>query len=503
MKAARSTSRVWALALVLAASVAFRWPAIVNAAETNSDAAVVGLQAMHMLHGEHSWFLWGSGYQTSIDSAYAAVVFGVFGASPRALLMSSLSLHLALTALAWSTIARRIDPWRAAIAVWPLVLTSSPLQTYVLYPPREASLAIMMAALWALDRAADARARALAVGGALIGVACFADPYALVLAPAVGAFGAACAIDRANMRETGRRILAFAAGVLLGMMPFIVLRSSARATGGQLALSGSLIAHNARLLADGLAWTVGARAWSANDAMTYAPWGGPAIVRVVAFIGGVLFVVAIACGGACAFLKRFPWSVRRLAVVGGLALPVTIAGFLASPMVMDLFSSRYLAAIPLLAPFALAPIAHSLRARTFALAMAPCAFACGLAGWVGYGPFLRNTHGPPSDEMALEHALAASGVRMAMADYWVAYRTTFLTNERLVVVPTNAAEDRYAPYRADFDASPIVAYVFDPMRSRESSTLMRDRVRAGETPFARDYSIVHAGKLSAIVLRRE
>ncbi len=503
MVAAKSLPRGWALVVVLVASVAFRWPAIVNATETNSDAAVVGLQAMHMLGGERSWFLWGSGYQTSIDSAYAALLFGVFGASARALLMSSFSLHLALTAMAWSTIARRIDPWRAAIAVWPLVLTSSPLQTYVLYPPREASLAIAMAALWTLDRAADARARSLVLGGALIGVACFADPYALVLAPAVGAFGIACAIDRESARETARRIGAFAAGVVVGWAPFAILRSSARATGGQLALSGSQVAHNARLLVDGLAWTVGARAWSANDAMTYGPWSGPAIVRGIALAGGVLFVVAIVAGGACAFVRRVPWSVRRLAIAGGLALPVTLVGFLASPMVMDLFSSRYLAAIPLLAPFALAPIANSLRARTFAIAMAPCAFACAVAGWVGYGPFLHDTRGRPSDELALEHALAASGVRMAMADYWVAYRTTFLTSERLVVVPSNAAEDRYAPYRADFDSAPIVAYVFDPTRSREASTWMRDRVRAGETPFAREYTIVHAGRLSALVLRRE
>jgi hypothetical protein len=360
-----------------------------------------------------------------------------------------------------------------------------------------------MAALWALDRAADSRARALAVGGALIGLACFADPYALVLAPALGAFGIACAIDRANARETKRRLAVFVAGVVLGSVPFMVLRSSARATDGQLALSGSLVAHNARLLMDGLAWTVGARAWSANDAMTYAPWGGPAIVRAIAFAGGALFVVAIACGGAGVFARRLPWGVRRLAVAGGLALPVTIAGFLTSPMVMDLFSSRYLAAIPLLAPFALAPIAYSLRARTFALAMAPCAFACGVAGWVGYGPFLHDSRGRPSDELALAHALEASGVRLAMADYWVAYRATFLTGEGLVVVPSNPAEDRYAPYRADFDTSPLVAYVFDPMRSRESNTWMRDRVHAGETPFARDYTIVHAGRLSALVLRRE
>jgi hypothetical protein len=458
---------------------------------------------MHMLRGELSSFLWGSGYQTSIDSAFAALVFGVFGASARALLMSSLSLHLVLTGLTWSTIARRIDPWRAAIVCWPLVLTSSPLQTYILYPPRQASLTIAVAAIWALDRAADRRARELAAGGALLSIAWFADPYALVLTPSILAFGLACAVDRTGLDATLRRAAALVAGVLVGAVPFAMLRANPHATGGQLALTASLAVHNGRLLWDGLLWTIGARVWSAGDAMTYVPWGGPAVVRALAFAGGTLFLVAIALGGACAFLRRLPWGVRRLAIAGGLALPVTLAGFLVSPMVTDLFSARYLAAIPLLAPFALAPLAHLLRARALTLAMLPSAFACGLAGWLGYGPFLRDTRGKALDELALAHALEMSGVRYGIADYWVSYRATFLTGERLTIVPANPAEDRYAPYLEQVEASPLVAYVYDPVRSRESSTSMRDRVRAGETPFMRDYTIVHAGRLSALVLRRQ
>ena len=221
--------------------------------------------------------------------------------------------------------------------------------------------------------------------------------------------------------------------------------------------------------------------------------GGPAVVRALAFAGGTLFLLAIVLGGACAFLRRLPWGVQRLAIVGGLALPVTLAGFLVSPMVMD-FSARYLAAIPLLAPFALAPLAHLLRARALTLAMLPGAFACGLAGWLGYGPFLRDSVWKALDELALAHALEMSGVRYGIADYWVSYRATFLTDERLTIVPANPAEDRYAPYLEQVEASPLVAYVYDPVRSRESSTWMRDRVRAGETPFLRDYTIVHAGK---------
>ena len=59
---------------LLAASYAFRLPPLLNARSTNSDAAVVGLQAMHISRGELSPFLWGSGYQTSADAFVAALL---------------------------------------------------------------------------------------------------------------------------------------------------------------------------------------------------------------------------------------------------------------------------------------------------------------------------------------------------------------------------------------------------------------------------------------------
>ena len=501
----------WPLVVALAAAVAFRLPALLHPTETNSDAAVVGLQAMHLLRGEWSWFLWGSGYQTSIDSAFVALSFGILGATARALVLSSLGLHLVLTSLAWSVLARRLDPGRAALALFPLVVTSSPLQTYILYPPRQASLTIAIAALWALDRAADAkRARAFVAGGALLALACFADPYALVLVPPIAAFGLACAIDRADARTTLRCVTGLASGGAIGAVPLLLLRASMRATAGQLALGLDGLVRNGRLLLDPcLPWTLGARAWSDEGAIGYVPWGGPLPLRALSLAGGALFLVAIAAGGACVFVRRLRWETRRLAIAGGLALPVTVAGFLASPMVMDLFSARYLAAITLVSPFALAPLAEALRARRFAILLAPCAAASAIGGWVGYGPFLRAAPQSPSDEVRLEEALAARGVHLAMADYWTAYRLTFLTSERLVVVPMNAAEDRYPAYRAAFEREARegrAAYVFDPERSRERGpeigAATNASLGAGGAACALSSETIRAGRFTALILKR-
>src|SRR5262245_45991474 len=89
---ARPQAAFWMLVF---ASYMFRLPPLLNARSTNSDAAVVGLQAMHLLRGEHSPFLWGSGYQTSADSYVAALFFLIAGATPLVLMLSALTLHVA------------------------------------------------------------------------------------------------------------------------------------------------------------------------------------------------------------------------------------------------------------------------------------------------------------------------------------------------------------------------------------------------------------------------
>jgi hypothetical protein len=504
-----------ALAAVLVAAIVFRLPALIHPSETNSDAAVVGLQAMHMLRGEWSPFLWGSGYQSSVDSGYAALVFALFGPSARALVASSLSLHLALIALAWVVLARRLDPLRAALCVLPLVFTSSPSQTYILYPPRQAALTLAILALWALDRAADGgrdldprRQAVFASAGAILGLSCFADPYAIVMVPPVAVFGLACAFRRDAPAVSAIRSAAFLTGGLAGSVPAVALRHAAGATHEQLSLSTAALGHNLMLLMNPcLAWLTGARAWTAPEHATeYVPWQGPAVARSALAAGGILFGVLLVVGGFLVFVRRVPWPVRRLALAGGLALPVTIGGFLVSPMVMDLFSSRYLAAIVIFAPFALAPFAALVTARDFSLALAPCVLASGVAGWLGYGPFLRGSQGHSlhPEEEQLGHALTARGVTLGMADYWTAYRLTFLTNEELVVVPANAGEDRYPPYRQRFDVAPAVAYVFDPVRSREAPDWIDQELATGKTGFSKDdVEIVHAGRFRAVILHRE
>ena len=140
--------------VLLAASYAFRLPPLLNARSTNSDAAVVGLQAMHMLRGELSPFLWGSGYQTSADSLVAALFFALLGPSPLVLMLSALTMHLVATFFVFAILRRRFAPWVALLLTMPMIVSPSSVHSYALYPPRQLSLTLAMAAFWAIDVAA-------------------------------------------------------------------------------------------------------------------------------------------------------------------------------------------------------------------------------------------------------------------------------------------------------------------------------------------------------------
>jgi glycosyltransferase involved in cell wall biosynthesis len=113
-----------------------------------------------------------------------------------------------------------------------------------------------------------------------------------------------------------------------------------------------------------------------------------------------------------------------------------------------------------------------LRVWRFAAVLAPHLLSATICGWLGYGPFVRGFLPVAElpeirDDYALLDSLKARGIKYAEADYWASYRLTLLYNEAVIVVPNNAREDRYAPYRRAFEAAPRFAYIYDRGRSRE------------------------------------
>lgn len=492
---------------LLLASFVFRLPPLLNARSTNSDASVVGLQALHILRGERSPFLWGSGYQTSADSFVAAVFFWIGGPTPLALMLSALTLHVIATSLVFATLRRHVAPWTGLLLTMPLVVSPASVHTYALYPPRQLSITLAVASMWAIDGAArrgsqrdeGGRGPWLALGGALYGLAVSADPYPMVLGPVV--VGYALLVSRAHL---ARRVPALGLGLMVGLVPFALLRQSASARSGPMGLSLATLAHNWDLLVrECLPWALGYKVYYAHHVMDYLPWDAPRPVRAVQIAGALAVAATVLFALVSAGRSSIPRSSRQLGVAGAMTYPVTIGAFLLSVMVMDHFSMRYLAALTLMLPFAALPSALVLGGKRLAALLAPHLVASALCGWIGYGPFVRGpipVQETPElrDDYALFELLRERGIRYAEADYWAAYRLTFLFAERIVVVPTNASEDRYPPYRRAFEAASVFAYVFDPGRSREDlsraeQTLMETNARVEKTS---------AGRLTVFVVTR-
>jgi hypothetical protein len=220
------------------------------------------------------------------------------------------------------------------------------------------------------------------------------------------------------------------------------------------------------------------------------------------FVGGVLFALPALAR------PQIRWPIRRIGAAGFAACALTVAGFLGSVMVMDHFSTRYLATLVLAAPMALAPLASAVRGRTFVLVLLPYLASAALNGWLGFVPWVegprivRTDDGAARDEGALERELIARGVTHALADYWVSYRLTFLWRERVVVVPKNRVEDRYAPYAEAFERAPVVAYIFDPARSREPYASIPEQLEGRGVRGAQG-EWLHVGRLTALVVRRD
>lgn len=75
----------------------------------NSDEAIIGLMARHILQGERPIFFYGQAYMGSLDAWLVSSAFAVFGESILAIRLVQLVLYLAFILTAWM-IAKRVFP---------------------------------------------------------------------------------------------------------------------------------------------------------------------------------------------------------------------------------------------------------------------------------------------------------------------------------------------------------------------------------------------------------
>lgn len=514
------TRREWliSMSILCVVNVLTRLHHLINASEIHSDAAIVGLQAIHILKGEWSPFLWGVAYQSSFDAFAMAAMFAIFGSTPLAAMMTPLVGHMALTALVFATIRRHASRRIAWLATLPLLITPRELEGVILYSPRQFAVLAIFAALFMLDtatvragREGQARSRTTYgmwfIAGWLATIALTLDVFVLQFGAAIAVFGGLAYLQLFVRLRSWQPVLASTVGAAVGMIPFVLARMGGTPAMAQTALSAKFIAFNLpRMLRDALPSLMSMRSFSITPDLYLNAVSEPAFISVPkVLVGAAVFAfpwLAIARAqrtseGVVPWQQRFAWT----AWFGSLA--ATFA-FLCSPAILDVWSSRYLAPVYWLLPFAIAVVAEQVRFSTaavviglFAVSTAhsrvralPDHFANGL-------PQLAPTSWSGEIE-PLRTVLREQRVEALLGQYWMAYRLGFLLNDEWPVSAW-AADDRYPAYRAAWRAAKVRAYVFHPDETRLTAQAVRARMKQTNVPFEE----MKVGRFTLLIERRD
>ncbi len=467
--------RLFCLALLVLVAWALRLPRFLNAGVFDSDNAVVGLQARHMLHGEWNWLLWGTGYQSSFDAAGLALAFALFGATPLVMMSATFAAFTLTLWLGFDILARRLSLTRATWCAMLFALGSPIVNNNSVEPPRQWSIAAVFFALWLLDSASRRRLAIYAAGAGFFALALFLDLFTVQFFAGVGAFGLVCCLDDAPDRKTlGRRILACIVGGCVGLLPTLAAHLFLPKVSTTMAgLSVKRLAHNVPLLFETcVPMMIGLKTYVSGAGLypDFPELAWPLHALQLLGLGGLLVLVAAA--SARLFSRDCDWPLRRLALLGLITTAAALAGFSFSMSVSDMWSARYLSPIVWLLPFAFAAVAAHWPVKRFALVLLPYLACLAMAGWIDVSPLtagpriVRTAGGQGTNERELGEFLRAHDIHAAAAQYWLAYRLAFVLEENPIFIPLDASQDRYAPYRQAFATQARVAYIFHPSEPR-------------------------------------
>jgi len=394
----------------------------------DSDEAVVGLMARQFAAGHFRAFFWGQAYGGTIEAGLAAAAFKVFGATTTALKSVPLVLSGAAAWLVWRIGRRAIGPGPAVVAalavwLWPANYLWWSVKARGFY---EATLCLGLAAVLValrIDQEEGARWGDWVALGLLGGLGWWESPQiAYMLIPVAGWL---VWRRRGQVWRAVAAVPAFLVGSLAWWWPnlgdgFASLQAPPST------VKGGYLSHLSILAREGLPMTFGLKVIYSSR------WISPAVVSG-ALYGLALIVVVAGC--------------RRLWPAGGLIVALVVAfPFLHAllPLAGTVAEGRYtLFALPLLA----LALARAAERRVAAGALAVVCLAVtfvGLRDLRGQTTPYFSSRRVPASFTALEAALEAHGTTRVWSGYWVAYRLTFETGQRVIAAPI--VDDRYPPF---------------------------------------------------------
>jgi hypothetical protein len=386
------------------------------------------------------------------------------------LAVSSVLGHALLVLCLYGVLRHRLPSTWAALAAACVAVCPEPLNFLTYSAFRIWAFTLLFAGLYLAERSARAGSPALRVllavlAGAAVGLGYYTDLFVLQLLPGVVLYLLGWVWEPRASRwfALGGALVGFG----LGSIP----RWLARMEAPQLSeLSWSNLKHNWPLFwSKCLPYVTGTKLFATTtgfdrpEQVLEGPW------LVLAVVGMGLFVGLAVVGGLLSLAPGTEWSARRLAWCGAAWVGVSLVGFLFTRRPQDVMSARYLVPLLLAFPLLVSPVlARRPRVQGtvwVSVLLLPVIAHFGVAGWRGYGGWIDRglpritPEGNGDDARALLSALQQRDVEAAVADYWVAYRLTYLWKEQVTVAPGTGV-NRYPPYPSRYASARRRALIF-------------------------------------------
>lgn len=482
----------------------------------DSDEAVEGLMASHVLQGEHPAFLWGQNYKGVPEVYLTAAVFAIAGPSVVALKGVTLACFALFVCLQFVLVERLFSRAIAWMATAFLILCPPSLVLWSLSANAEVVMTLLAGTVMCLGidvwRRTESRV-AFMTACAAAGFGLWVHQYIIYYWIALGLAVLHSLPQRRKILErvvTAREAPAWlrmlTAVIAAVAVAYVALGAAAFLTGGfDLAPLGIRIGvHHPQKL-----WNIAAALLiivAVARVFALSRLDGPASSLVYAAalafaVGYAPALAAYATGGGSPPIARTdlagisaavsPLVRQVLPIVVGLRSPATgwlgVPFWLALPLVFAIAAS-----FVALRERPFTPLFHFLLVTTPLLFLLSGAFIDAqsyrylmpvygalavvlslgvwrifrwsrVAGAVSLAMILTlfgleqrawyRELAPDAQSAAIIKCLDRMGVRTAFADYWLSYKLTFLTNERIVVAPENGV-DRYPPYTAQVRTQP-------------------------------------------------
>lgn len=452
----RSPERITALAVValLVLGLGLRaWFLASPLGEADADEAVVGLMASDMLDGDFEAFFWGQEYGGVHEAVFVAALLGAGVPRLAALKLVPLLLFAVGAVLVWRIGRRLLDGpagERAGRLAGALFFAAPAGVVWMSTKERgfyASSLVLGLAVVLLvlrLDERWDRRDAALL--GLAAGAAFYAGPQSAYLLIPAGGWLAVRTWKADEWRGVVRALPWGMAGLVVGALPWLVANLS---TGwASLEVPGGLpdTSYLDRLelfFRRGVPLALGLRNPAAE------PW-------IMGTAGTVAYGLVVAGAVALVAWKR-PRPGRGWLIVAGVALyPFVFAVF---PTSFTLNDVRYVTMlVPFLALVAGWAVARSGAPVVIATVVALVALSVvGTAEAIDEGDTLGRWDVSPGDLDPLVAALDAHGVDRAFADYWIAHRLAFATDEEVIASPLEVVRNH--PYERAVRREAQPAYV--------------------------------------------